>query len=51
MFAATTTGRSGLEEMIWFIAYDSKFKPDYPFLELFNPVGYNGGKYFLKPSK
>jgi len=51
MFSATTTGRSGLEEMIWFIAYDSKFEPKYPFLELFNPIGYNGGKYYLKPSK
>ncbi|MDR2042488.1 MAG: RagB/SusD family nutrient uptake outer membrane protein [Tannerella sp.] len=50
MFAATTTGRTALEEMIWFIAYDSKFAPAYPFLELFNPVGNNGGKYYLKPS-
>lgn len=51
MFFATTTGRSGLEEMIWFIAYDSNFEPKYPFLELFNPSGNNGGKYYLKPSK
>lgn len=51
MFATTTTGQSGLEEMIWFIAYDAKFKPKYPFLELFNPIGNDGGKYYLKPSK
>ncbi|HET9570319.1 MAG TPA: hypothetical protein VFP20_02795 [Bacteroidales bacterium] len=51
MFTATTTGRTALEEMIWFIAYDSKFEPKYPFIELFNPTGINGGKYYLKPSK
>lgn len=50
MFSATTTGRTALEEMIWFIAYDSKFEPRYPFLELFNPIGTDGGKYYLKPS-
>jgi hypothetical protein len=50
MFLATTTGRSELEEMIWFTAYDSRFAPKYPFHELFNPVGLNGGKYYLKPS-
>lgn len=49
MFMARTTGVS-LEEMIWFIAYDSKFEPKYPFLELFNSPGLNGGKYYLKPS-
>jgi hypothetical protein len=50
MFRATTTGRYTADEMIWFLAYDAKFAPDYPFLELFNPVNYNTGKYYLKPS-
>lgn len=50
MFVASTNGRADLEEMIWFIAYDSKYQPGYPFPELFNPVGWNGGKYYLKPS-
>ncbi|MDR1763778.1 MAG: hypothetical protein LBR64_07515 [Dysgonamonadaceae bacterium] len=50
MFSATTTGRYTLNEMIWFLAYDSKYEPTYPFLELFNPVGFKGGKYLLKPS-
>ncbi|MDR1120477.1 MAG: RagB/SusD family nutrient uptake outer membrane protein [Dysgonamonadaceae bacterium] len=50
MFAATSTGRYERDEWIWYIVYDSKFEPKYPFLELFNPVGYEGGKYFLKPS-
>jgi hypothetical protein len=50
MFWATTAGRYTLDEMIWFLAYDAKFTPRYPFLEWFNPPGYNTGKYYLKPS-
>jgi hypothetical protein len=50
MFAAITTDDNFLDEMIWFCAYDAKFAPRYPFTELFNPQGVNGGKYYLKPS-
>jgi hypothetical protein len=49
MFTATTTDNNKLNEMIWFCAYDSKFAPGYPFLELFNS-NENRGKYYLKPS-
>lgn len=51
MFSGTTTDRSSLEEWIWLVAYDANFKPQYPFLEIFNPVGQQGGKYWLKPSQ
>jgi hypothetical protein len=50
MFIATTTGRSILEEHFWFFAYDAKFAPEYTLSRLFDPVGLNGGAYFLKPS-
>lgn len=50
MFAAKTSNIYELSEMIWFCSYDKKFAPQYPFAELFNPVGYNGGEYQLKPS-
>lgn len=50
MFTATTTNSNVLSEMIWFVSYDNRFAPAYPFLKLFNPVGVNGGEYLLKPS-
>jgi hypothetical protein len=50
MFTATTTSVSDLEEMIWFVSYDTKFAPAYTLPQLFNPINYNNGKYYLKPS-
>jgi hypothetical protein len=50
MFTATTTNGNVLNEMIWFVSYDKRFAPAYPFLKLFNPSGVNGGEYLLKPS-
>jgi hypothetical protein len=50
MFRATTTNMSDLEEMIWFVSYDTKFAPAYTLTQYFNPVGYNKGKWYLKPS-
>jgi hypothetical protein len=49
MFLASAT-RSALEEMIWFISYDTKFAPAYTLPQLFNPVSYNNGRFYLKPS-
>ena len=50
MFQGTTSDKYRLGELIWFCSYDKKFQPTYPFFELFNPVGVNGGEYLLKPS-
>ncbi|HET7897965.1 MAG TPA: RagB/SusD family nutrient uptake outer membrane protein, partial [Flavisolibacter sp.] len=35
-------------EWIWAIPFDSKFKPENPFVKLFSPVG---GSYLVKPSQ
>jgi starch-binding outer membrane protein, SusD/RagB family len=35
-------------EWVWAIPYDSKFKPENPFIKLFSPVG---GSYLVKPSQ
>ncbi|MDR0542231.1 MAG: RagB/SusD family nutrient uptake outer membrane protein [Dysgonamonadaceae bacterium] len=50
MFVAMTGSRSASEEFLWFISYDTKFAPAYSLSQLFDPVGYNKGKYYLKPS-
>ncbi|MDR2805592.1 MAG: RagB/SusD family nutrient uptake outer membrane protein [Dysgonamonadaceae bacterium] len=50
MFMTSTTSSYDLEEMIWFLSYDTKFAPDYTLSQLFNPVNYNKGKAYLKPS-
>jgi hypothetical protein len=39
-----------LEEFFWFVSYDTKFAPAYTLPQLFNPVNYNKGKYYLQPS-
>jgi hypothetical protein len=50
LFYATTGSRSVSEEFLWFISYDTKFAPAYTLPQLFNPEGYEQGKYYLKPS-
>lgn len=35
-------------EWVWVIPFDSKFKPENPFVKLFSPVG---GSYLVKPSQ
>jgi tetratricopeptide (TPR) repeat protein len=50
MFLASTTNTYDMEEMIWFVSYDTKFAPDYTLPQLFNPAGYNKGKGYLKSS-
>jgi hypothetical protein len=50
LFLATTNSRSASEEFLWFISYDTKFAPAYTLPQLFNPTGFNQGKYYLKPS-
>jgi hypothetical protein len=42
-------GTSGFDrEWVWALPFDSKFKPDNPFIKLFSPVG---GQYLIKPSQ
>lgn len=53
MFSLGTTDRYVSDELLWFMTYDMKFAPSYPFPELFFPpgIGMNKGKYYLKPSE
>ncbi len=51
IFLATPADKYTTTELIWLCSYDKKFQPTYPFFELFNPVGENGGQYLLMPSK
>ncbi|MDR2475023.1 MAG: RagB/SusD family nutrient uptake outer membrane protein [Bacteroidales bacterium] len=49
IFLSTTTDRASLEELLWFVAYDTKFAPQFTLSKLFDPVN-RGGTYYLKPS-
>lgn len=48
MFEQAMTTEGFRREWVWTIPFDSKFKPENPFVKLFSPIG---GSYLLKPSK
>lgn len=50
MFTDEMTARRAPYEWAWSPAYDEMYKPQYPFYQLFAPMGLEGGQYQLKPS-
>ncbi len=48
MFEQPFSSEGFRREWIWAIPFDSKFKPQNPFVKLFSPIG---GSYLLMPSK
>lgn len=50
MFTDEMTARRAPYEWAWSPAYDAMYKPQYPFYQLFAPLGVEGGQYQLKPS-
>lgn len=50
MFTDEMTARRAPYEWAWSPAYDEMYAPQYPFYQLFAPLGVEGGQYQLKPS-
>jgi hypothetical protein len=48
MFAQGMNTQGFRYEWIWVIPFDSRFKPENPFIKLFSPIG---GQYLLRPSQ
>lgn len=48
MFEQAMSTEGFRREWVWAMPFDSKFKPENPFIKLFSPIG---GSYLVKPSK